>query len=230
MVGLEPSCVAVFRDELPNLFPDDPRARRLARADVHVLAEFLETQATRSRCRGSPRRALVQGHCHHHAVMGLDAEQAVLERLGLDCERRTPAAAAWRARSASRRATARGVDRGRRARAPARRARAPEGTLVLADGFSCREQIAQGTDRQGLHLAQVLQLGRARDGAALGDYPERAVLGHLPPLPLRARLGRGFVKATLALAVLALAIRLVRARGRTASPVRCVRARSRARG
>src|SRR6266568_3303109 len=93
---------------------------------------------------------------------------------------------------------------GERGILPAVRA-APEDALVLADGFSCREQIAQGTDRHGLHLAEVMKL--ARDGGAIGPLPERRVVGRLPPLPRRARLGRGTVELGLALALAALALR-----------------------
>ena len=77
---------------------------------------------------------------------------------------------------------------------------APKDALILADGFSCREQILQGTGRHGLHLAEVIHL--ARLGTPLGDYPERHVVGQLPPLPLRARVGRGVIKALLAGALL----------------------------
>jgi hypothetical protein len=84
---------------------------------------------------------------------------------------------------------------GERGILPAVRA-APEDALVLADGFSCREQIAQGTDRNGLHLAEVLRL--AREGQTRTAYPERRVVRRLPALPLRARLARGVVKAALA--------------------------------
>jgi len=95
---------------------------------------------------------------------------------------------------------------------PAVRA-APEDALILADGFSCREQIAQGTRRHGLHLAEVMKL--ARQGGTLGPRPEQRVVGRLLPLPWPARLARG-VTAALAAAALA---------GATLATARAVRRR-----
>ena len=79
------AALAVFRDELLNLFPDDPTRARLARAVV-TLGEFLERTRRGWRCRAWPREALVQAHCHQKAVMGMDAERRVLARAGLDYE------------------------------------------------------------------------------------------------------------------------------------------------
>ncbi|HET7753708.1 MAG TPA: FAD-linked oxidase C-terminal domain-containing protein, partial [Anaeromyxobacteraceae bacterium] len=189
IVGIEPSCVAVLRDELRDMLPDDPRARRVADATV-MLSELLERDHV-----PLPRleaKAVMQGHCHHHAVMGLDAEVAVLRRLGLDVERPDSGCCGMAGSFGFERGTHYDVSvaAGERVILPAVR-RAPKDALILADGFSCREQIAQGTDRRGLHLAEVLRL--ARDGVgrdAGGAYPERRVLDHLPALPLRARLTR----------------------------------------
>src|SRR4029077_1161970 len=81
MVGLEPSCVAVFRDELVNLFPEDEAARRLS-TQTFTLAEFLVREGfAPPRTSGA---AIVQGRCHHHAVMGRDADRALLDAMGLD--------------------------------------------------------------------------------------------------------------------------------------------------
>src|SRR5207244_982932 len=84
LIGMEPSCLAVFRDELPNLFPGDEDARRLSRQSV-LLSEFLEGR------RWEPpqlagRKAVVQSHCHHKAVMGFESDQRMLKRLGLAFE------------------------------------------------------------------------------------------------------------------------------------------------
>ena len=83
VIGMEPSCLAVFRDEMPNLFPDDEDAKRLARQSV-LLSEFLEERGWEPP--KLSRQALVQGHCHHRAVMGFDTDQRMLERLGMDFE------------------------------------------------------------------------------------------------------------------------------------------------
>jgi FAD/FMN-containing dehydrogenase/Fe-S oxidoreductase len=156
LVGLEPSCIAVFRDELVNLFPDDERARRLS-SQTFTLAEFLVQQGWEPpRLEG---KAVVHGHCHHHAVMGMSADQLLLERSSLD----------WRLLDAGccGMAGAFGFEEdhyevsmacAERALLPAVREAGAE-TLILADGFSCREQITQATGRRALHLAEVIRKG-----------------------------------------------------------------------
>ncbi|HET8538290.1 MAG TPA: FAD-binding and (Fe-S)-binding domain-containing protein [Anaeromyxobacter sp.] len=198
VVGLEPSCVAVLRDELRDLLADDPRARPVADATL-MLSELLERDGV-----PLPRleaRAVLQGHCHHHAVMGLDAELAVLRRMGLRVERPDSGCCGMAGSFGFERGARYELSlaAGERGILPAVRS-APEDALVLADGFSCREQIAQGTGRRALHLAEVLALARA--GGPPGPYPERRVAGRLPALPLRARAARA---AAHGLAVAALA-------------------------
>jgi len=161
VVGLEPSCMAVFRDELLQQLPHDEDARRLARQSF-LLGELLAGEIPgwqAPRLAGPRRRALVQTHCHQHAVMKRDAETRVLGEVGLDVEVLDAGCCGM--------AGAFGFERGERyqvslrcaerALLPAVRAAAAE-TLIVADGFSCREQIAQGSERQALHLAQVLQM------------------------------------------------------------------------
>jgi Fe-S oxidoreductase len=173
-VGLEPSCVAVFRDELRQLFPSDENARRLT-DQSYLLSEFLQKRVPDFPYPSMTREALVHGHCHHRAIMKLDAQEQVLNAIGLD-HRILDAGCCGMAGSF-------GFERehyelsmtiGERALLPAVR-NAAKTALIVADGFSCREQIAQGTDRRALHLAEVLEMA-ARDGASvvLGDYPERA--------------------------------------------------------
>jgi FAD/FMN-containing dehydrogenase/Fe-S oxidoreductase len=156
IVGLEPSCVAVFRDELPNLFPDDAAARRVSEG-FHTLAELLDRDEASLEGFRFPARALLHGHCHQKAVLGMKADERVLQRLGLDVEVLDAGCCGM--------AGAFGFEKehydvsmrvGERVLLPAVR-EAPAGTLVLADGFSCREQIAQATGRRALHLAEVLQ-------------------------------------------------------------------------
>ena len=83
IVGLEPSCVTVFRDELTNLFPNDEDAVRLSQ-QTFLFSEFLQKKAPEVRLPTLHRKALVQAHCHHAAVIKLSDEEAVLKRLGLD--------------------------------------------------------------------------------------------------------------------------------------------------
>jgi Fe-S oxidoreductase len=158
IVGLEPSCVAVFRDELPNLYPKAARARKLA-SQMFTLSEFLEKHAPNFKLQTLDRSALVQAHCHQRAIMGVDADQALLEKLGLDHEILDSGccgmAGSFGFEAGERYSVS--VKAGERALLPAVRAVNAD-ALVIADGFSCREQIAQGAQRRALHIAEVLQL------------------------------------------------------------------------
>ena len=157
IVGLEPCCVAVFRDELPNLFPDDPATRDAGRGDADVRR--VHGRPPHGGPRGGAGGALVQTHCHQHAVLGFEADLRVMARGGLDVERPNPGCCGM--------AGGFGFERGRKyevscavaeqALLPALRD-APDDTLVLADGFSCREQIAQLSGRRALHLAEALRM------------------------------------------------------------------------
>jgi FAD/FMN-containing dehydrogenase/Fe-S oxidoreductase len=153
---LEPSCAAVFRDELRNLFPDDEDAGRLSR-QTHLLGEFLEREAPAFLPARRAGAALVQAHCHQQALFGTADDQALLGRLGLDARVLDSGCCGM--------AGAFGFERGERHAVSIRcgeRVLAPEvrgaaaGTLILADGFSCREQIRHLTGRRALHLAEVL--------------------------------------------------------------------------
>jgi Fe-S oxidoreductase len=172
VVGLEPSCLAVFRDELTNLLPHDADARRLHTSSF-VLSEFLTRHAENWPVPRLDRQALVQPHCHHHAVIGFDAEQQLLESMGIEAQL-AEAGCCGMAGSFGYEAGERyqvSVRAGERALLPKVRS-APKDTLVLADGFSCRSQIAHGTDRTGLHLAQVLALAIAEGQGASPDRSE----------------------------------------------------------
>ena len=153
IVGLEPSCVAVFRDELLNLFPNDEDARRLSQ-QTFLLAEFLAREGYQPpRMDGA---VLLHGHCHQKALVGMGAEERLLAQMGLTVQ--TPDTGCCGMAGAF------GFERehydvslavGERVLLPAVRAAAPE-TYIVADGFSCREQIAQATGQRALHLAQLL--------------------------------------------------------------------------
>jgi Fe-S oxidoreductase len=158
VVGLEPSCLAVFRDELGNLFPHDTDAQRL-KAQSFTLSEFLQTHAGEWPLPRLDRTALVQPHCHHHAVMGFDCETELLKSMGLDVEM-AEAGCCGMAGSFGYEAGEHysvSMAAGERALLPKVRA-AEKDTLILADGFSCRSQIHAGSHRSGLHLAQVIAM------------------------------------------------------------------------
>jgi FAD/FMN-containing dehydrogenase/Fe-S oxidoreductase len=195
IVALEPSCAAVFRDELINLFPDDARAQRLSR-QVFLLSEFLEKGAQHFQVPKLARKALIHGHCHHKAIMKMTDEESVLRKMGVEYQAPAPGCCGM--------AGAFGFEEdnyevsmavGELELLPAVREASPD-WLIIADGFSCREQIAQSTDRHALHLAEVIQMAlrRGPDGAD-GDYPERAGVERT-----RAGLDRSMTLAGLGLA------------------------------
>ena len=169
VVGLEPSCIAVFRDELTNLFPNDENARRL-NGQTYLLSEFLEKENYRPP--KLERKAVVHGHCHHKAIMGMSDEEKVLKKLGLDYEVLDSGccgmAGSWGYEKGEHYDVS--MKAGERVLLPAVRGDDKD-TLILTDGFSCRSQIKEATDRRALHLAQVLQMAQ-RGGGPPGDYPE----------------------------------------------------------
>jgi FAD/FMN-containing dehydrogenase/Fe-S oxidoreductase len=178
VVGLEPSCVAVFRDELLNLFPHDQRAQAMAR-QTYLLSEFLETHARDFQLPRFERTALLHGHCHHKSIQKMTAEESILRRLGVDFRQPAPGCCGMAGSFGFERAKYDiSMAIGELELLPAVRS-APPDCLIIADGFSCREQIAQGSDRHALHLAEVLQMAleEAREGEAAAQptsslYPE----------------------------------------------------------
>jgi FAD/FMN-containing dehydrogenase/Fe-S oxidoreductase len=221
IVGLEPSCVAVFRDELLNLFPHDKRAQALSR-QTFLLSEFLERELNHNTAKPLlpqlNRKALLHGHCHHKSIMKMSAEESLLRRIGIDFHSPAPGCCGM--------AGSFGFEHdkyeisaaiGELELLPAVR-KAPPDWLIIADGFSCREQIAQGTTRHALHLAEVLQMAlagpatmpchsdrsrSASDGAveepAVGPYPESALVSQrdaeIRSSMIRAGLGLGALAA-----------------------------------
>ncbi|HEY4119330.1 MAG TPA: FAD-binding and (Fe-S)-binding domain-containing protein [Byssovorax sp.] len=161
VVGLEPSCVAVFRDELVNLFPHDEDAKRLSH-QTYALSELLVQGPVRVELPSIGGRVLLHGHCHHKSILGMRDELAVLSRLGLEVDAPEPGCCGMAGSFGFERShydLSRQV--GERALLPAVRA-ATADTVILANGFSCREQIEQSTSRRPVHLAEVLSAAIAR--------------------------------------------------------------------
>jgi Fe-S oxidoreductase len=157
IVVLEPSCAAVFQDELTNLFPDDDRAQRLSR-QVFSLGAFLARHLDRLPPLRVKGQALLHGHCHQKALRDLEGETSVLRALGLDYEVPDDGCCGMAGAFGFHREHYRvSMAIGERVLLPRVRS-APSATLIVADGFSCREQIAQTTNRRALHLADVLAL------------------------------------------------------------------------
>jgi FAD/FMN-containing dehydrogenase/Fe-S oxidoreductase len=156
IIGLEPSCVSVFRDEMTNLLGNNGEAQRL-RSQTFLLSEFLVNQAGYRPPR-LRRKALVQGHCHHKSVLKFDAEFELLKRTGLDFQL-LDSGCCGMAGSFGFEADKYEVSVriGERVLLPAVRNAAPD-TLIITDGFSCYQQIEGLTGRQALHIAEVLQM------------------------------------------------------------------------
>src|SRR5438270_1389408 len=200
VVGLEASCVATFRDELCELFPHDEDAKRL-RDQTYLLSEFLLERAKGWKPPRLPRKAIVHGHCHHKSVLGFDDEKKLLDQMGIEAEVLDSGCCGM--------AGSFGFEKekyeismqvGERKLLPRARGCPPE-TLLLADGFSCREQVEQGAGKVPLHVAQVLQLAlRERSGVP-------ATVGR----PNRVR--RGVLMAAMAAAALGVVLLVRRARG-----------------
>ena len=140
-----------------NLFPHDERAQALSR-QTFLLSEFLERNSSNAPLPSFPRKALLHGHCHHKSIMKMTAEESLLRRIGIDFQSPAPGCCGM--------AGSFGFEHdkyevsaaiGELELLPAVR-KAPADWLIIADGFSCREQIAQGTGRHALHLAEVLQM------------------------------------------------------------------------
>jgi FAD/FMN-containing dehydrogenase/Fe-S oxidoreductase len=155
VVVLEPSCATVFRDELTNLLPDDPRGHTL-KANTFLLSEFLVRKAPHYRPPARTGNFLVQGHCHHQALMKMTDEMSLLQATGASVQLLDSGCCGM--------AGPFGFERDKfdvsqalaeRRLLPAVRSASQE-TVLVADGFSCREQISQNSTRRGLHLAEVL--------------------------------------------------------------------------
>jgi Fe-S oxidoreductase len=169
VVGVEPSCVAAFRDELPNMFSHNEDAKRLSNNTL-TLAEFLRSEGYEPP--RLDRRAVA--HRHQYAAMGFEAEENLYTKMGLDYEVLDSGccglAGSWGFEEDKYDLSMR---IGERRLLPAARD-AGEDTIFMADGFSCKTQIAQGTDRRPLHTAQVIKmaLDHGAGGTPRGEKPE----------------------------------------------------------
>ena len=155
IVGVEPSCTAVLRDDLADLLPEDPRSMLVSGA-THTLAEVLSAVPESSRNLPSLEgvEIVAQPHCHHYSVMGWDTDQALLESLG---------ARFTRLEGCCGLAGNFGMEAGHYDLSVAVASHsllpslsAQPDAVYLADGFSCRTQAAQLAGRGGVHLATLL--------------------------------------------------------------------------
>jgi len=160
VVGLEPSCLAVFRDEMLDLRPHDQDAKRL-RDQVFTLAEFLNRQDYKPPVLHED--IVVHGHCHQKAIISMDAEKKLLKAMGAKAEVLDDGCCGM--------AGSFGFEEHKydlsmqiyeHKLGPHLR-EIPSERLVVADGFSCKTQIEQATGRRPLHLAQLLQIAKHGD-------------------------------------------------------------------
>jgi Fe-S oxidoreductase len=204
VAGMEPSCLAVFKDELRRMLPHDDDAARLARNAYHFGEFFKSFGVKPPRIEGS---ALLWGHCHHRATGGMTAEKDVLEQAGLSVQEIKGGccglAGSWGFEDGK---CAISMGCGEQALLPTVRD-APDGILIVADGFSYQTQIADAhTGKRALHTGQVLAMGRAGES---GDGDSRR------PAPAASR--RAARTAAAALPVVAGLAAAARAASRTAS-------------
>ncbi|MFF2545105.1 FAD-binding and (Fe-S)-binding domain-containing protein [Kitasatospora sp. NPDC058063] len=214
IIGLEPSCTAVFRADAPDLLDGDQDIARLA-AQTRTFAEHLVNHTPHG---WQPprigRAATVQTHCHQHAVLGTDPDRELMRRASLDANVLDAGCCGLAGNfgfeqghyDLSQAIAEQGV-------LPAVRDTAP-GAFVLADGFSCRTQIEQSsTGRLAVHVAEALAL--ALDGPLPADHPEKTIPRPQPRDAVAGLLTAGVAGAMTGLAAAgAAAVRRHRARRR----------------
>ncbi|MCE5228830.1 FAD-binding protein [bacterium] len=161
---LEPSCATALTEDLPDLI-DDAELGRVVRAAVRPIEDFLLDEITAGRCNlpwrktgAAIEKVLLHGHCHQKAIYGVQGAIALLKRAeGLDASLIDAgccgmAGAFGYEKNHYEISVKMGEDR----LFPAIRAAAPA-TRIVAAGFSCRHQIADGTGRRALHPIELIR-------------------------------------------------------------------------
>ncbi len=197
IVCLEPSCASVFKDELTNLFPKEEAAQRLSK-QVMLFPDFLDSVGYKpGRLVG---KAMIHGHCHHKALWSMSPEERLLGATGLQTEVLDSGCCGL--------AGSFGYEEGHhdismkigeRVLFPAVR-EAVSDTIIVSDGFSCRQQITHGTPRRAMHSAEVLAMALTSQTAGQpGPFAEKGHTQPEAPYPLAAALlaGAGVVGAGL---------------------------------
>jgi FAD/FMN-containing dehydrogenase/Fe-S oxidoreductase/short-subunit dehydrogenase len=153
VIFTEPSTVSVFRDELPGLFPTDRDGQRLTRLST-LFSEFVDERGLElPKLEG---KVIFHGHCHQKAVLKVQAAKNVLARMGLEIEEPQKGCCGMAGSfGLERKHYAISMAIGEEGLLPAVR-HASAATFIVADGFSCRTQIKEGTGREALHLAELV--------------------------------------------------------------------------
>ncbi|WP_328398619.1 FAD-binding and (Fe-S)-binding domain-containing protein [Nocardia sp. NBC_00416] len=154
VVGLEPSCTAALRADLPELLPEDPRSGPVAAA-VRTLAEFLTAQPDWRPPRYPGRSVVVQPHCHHHSVLGFESDRRIFAQMEVEVTEIAGCCGLAGNFGMQQGHYEISVAVAENGILPALAAAEPD-AVVAADGFSCRTQAAQLATRRGRHLAQIL--------------------------------------------------------------------------
>ena len=173
IVGMEPSCVAVFKDELAKILPHDPDAAQLRKNFYHWTEFFQKHEIKVPRLEG---KALMWGHCHHKATGGMQPEKKFLqEQMGLEVEEAKGGccglAGSWGFEAGKYDLSMQCAEVGF---LPAART-TEKSTLIIANGFSCKTQLEQsGVGRHALHTAEVMRIARASNSHRMhAQFPER---------------------------------------------------------
>ena len=189
VVGMEPSCLAVFKEELIKILPHDEDAMRLSENSYH-WAEFFEKHDIETpRLEG---KGIVWGHCHHKATGGMEPEIKLLkERMGMEIEEAKGGccglAGSWGFETGKYDLS---MKCGEIGWLPAARKAEPS-TVIIANGFSCKTQLEESNvGRAALHTAEVMRIARKLGAPRMhGALPERLREGK-PPAPRAVRFAR----------------------------------------
>ena len=157
VIGLEPACLGTFKDELLNFFPDDADAARLSKQAV-LFSDFLLTRA-QFQPRALKAQAIVHGHCHQKSLLGMTGDAKLLKKLGVEFKLLDSGccgmAGSFGFKPEHYELSIAAGEKG--GLLPAVRA-ADTDTLIISNGYSCREQIAQTGGRRALHIAEVARM------------------------------------------------------------------------
>jgi Fe-S oxidoreductase len=198
IVVLEPSCWSVMKDEVKELFPDRADAHHLVE-NTFLLGEFIAKHADAERLPKLHSKVLMHAHCHHKAIIKRARhEQELLKKMGADL-RETTSGCCGMAGSFGFESDKYdvSVQVGEHSLLPTVR-REDLSTPIVADGFSCREQVTQLSNRHPLHFAELLKLAIKGNGLGVRSMPENEILA-----PQRAAVRKSKIRAGLALGAIA---------------------------
>jgi FAD/FMN-containing dehydrogenase/Fe-S oxidoreductase len=156
IIFLEPSTVSVFRDEMPQLLPLDRDAQRLTQ-NSYLISEFIEQENLNLPMIN--KKAILHGHCHEKAVLDINATRSILQRMGIEYSEPQEGCCGMAGSFGFEANHYKYSEKiGNQYLIPAVKCKDPD-TLVIANGFSCRTQILDGSNIMGLHLAEVIARG-----------------------------------------------------------------------